>query len=290
MASNLGLLGGLGQGLMQGVSAFNDARKMNLTEDKEAREAKASQLGLDLKAKEAGYQIDPGGGLIETEAGKQKRKDAHDLSQAHAGYFGAKAKQDNLDKDSGKAFSDLQHNKDYQKAAASLDEADSLRKNVAEAMQNPYAAKALGVYAARYATGGQRLNQMEIQALGGRSDAVLDKLNQIATTAASGTLTPENAGYMQKFIDLTAKGHEATKNKIEDEYMGSFARRKGMEPDAASGLILGHPTSATRQKQTMGAQGLIPGAAGPEIPEGTVQQSRKTGAKRVWKGGQWQAM
>lgn len=65
--TNLGLLGGLAQGIKEGLSSYQDARKMRLSEDEMKRKSKIEQGTYQMGLQEKGYQEDPeSGGLIAT--------------------------------------------------------------------------------------------------------------------------------------------------------------------------------------------------------------------------------
>lgn len=66
--------GGIGQGLIQGLQAFNDTRKTNIQQEREDRSQKMQNAGLLLKALEGGYNLDPESGTLDqTPYAKQKQ-------------------------------------------------------------------------------------------------------------------------------------------------------------------------------------------------------------------------
>lgn len=101
------------------------------------------------------------------------------------------------------AYDSAQNDEVVKKAKGSLAEADTLLKATDDATQNPISANALAALAARYVSGGQRINRQEMEALGGGAKDVGDKLNQIVSTGRTGTLTPENAAFMKQFVAVT---------------------------------------------------------------------------------------
>lgn len=106
-------------------------------------------------------------------------------------------------KSSQASYDKLQSDGVYKKAKDQAAEANTLKGLLVDATTNPASANAAKIYAARYSTGGQRINKQEIEALGG-SKAVGAHLEQIAKTAVDGTLSPDNARFMSKFIDVTS--------------------------------------------------------------------------------------
>lgn len=164
-------------------------------------------------------------------------------------------------KDQAAVTNKISADKNYQKYDAQTKEAENLQNVIDSATTNPAAANAVGVYAARYASGGSRINRQEIEALGGGSKAIMDRLGQIYDTASKGTLSAENANFMKKFVDLTSKTAASAKADIEDKYTNAYARAKGIDPEDAAQVLLGR--SATQKKQ-----GLIDNGPQLQIPKG----------------------
>jgi hypothetical protein len=126
---------------------------------------------------------------------------------------------------------------EYDKAIGTVGMAKQIIPLIKDATTNPISANAVAMYAARYSNGGQRLNQPEIQAFQGGSKALLDRLSQIAKTGSSGTLTPQNAAFMDKFIRVSSAS--AQKSAV-DEAMTqakSFRDVYGRSPSWVNTLI-----------------------------------------------------
>jgi hypothetical protein len=124
----------------------------------------------------------------------------------------------------------LQQDTNYKKANQQVSDAKTLSTMTDAAVNDPIVAKALALYAARYSTGGQRLNQTEIKAMGGGSQAILDRLKQIATTEAYGTLTPDNAKFIHQFIDITSQGAQNQKTQMEQDRAEAWKKVHGNYP------------------------------------------------------------
>lgn len=183
-------------------------------------------------------------------------------------------------KDAAGLLNTIRHDDEFKKSSSQIREAESLKNVATEAVSNPAAANAMGVYAARYVSQGQRINRQEMEALGGGEKDILGRLGQIVDTASKGTLTPENAAFMAKFVDVTSKTAARNAGEAEDAFTGNYARTHSMDPDKASQLVVGHPTYATQQK------GLLRQA--PTDPlEGRTATNPQTGQKVMRKGGQW---
>lgn len=128
------------------------------------------------------------------------------------------------------AYKDTMNDKVVSQAKAQLAQADELRGATDDATSNPVSANALAALAARYVSGGQRINRQEMEALGGGAKDLSDKLSQIVQTGQKGTLTPENAAFMRTFIDVTGKTAQQTyQNAIKDR-ADSYADIYGVDP------------------------------------------------------------
>lgn len=65
--------GGIGQGLMEGVRAFNEGRRINIDEERARRSDEAARMGLLLQAQKEGFEFSPDGLLVESETGRAAR-------------------------------------------------------------------------------------------------------------------------------------------------------------------------------------------------------------------------
>jgi len=205
---------------------------------------------------------------ITTDASYKKVLDAIALKNEGATDKIDQKKSGLIDKDAQGVFKGIRGDKEWQKANGSATEAENLKNLIANATTNPAAANAIGVYAARFASGGQRINRQEMEQLGQGEKDIIGKTAQIAKQAATGTLTKANADYMRQFIDITSQEPTKQRNQIEDDFVSNFARRNKMDPDEAAQQILGHPTHATQAKQSTGLlQQASPGGPKPGMIE-----------------------
>jgi len=92
------MAGGIGKGLLSGLQGFRQARddereasRDAIAEKRMADAERAQRTGLLLKAQEAGYEIDPSGGLIETETGRKNRELAGREREAKLGLLRAQS-------------------------------------------------------------------------------------------------------------------------------------------------------------------------------------------------------
>lgn len=73
-STGLMIAGGIGQGLLQGVNSYNDARKIAMEEARARAAEKYQNAGLLLQANKEGFSFDPDSGLLaETDVGKSGR-------------------------------------------------------------------------------------------------------------------------------------------------------------------------------------------------------------------------
>lgn len=126
------------------------------------------------------------------------------------------------------AYKDTMNDKVVSQAKGQLAQADELMSATNDATSNPVSANALSALAARYVSGGQRINRQEMEALGGGAKDISDKLNQIMQTGSKGTLTPENAAFMRKFVDVTRKTAEESFQKAVKDRADSYAKIYGL--------------------------------------------------------------
>ncbi len=100
MALNRGLLvgGAVGQGLIDAVKSFREARRDDRADDRSDRQEKAQSAASAVAAAKTGYDIDPlTGSIFENENGKQQRRADIGLKNAQADFYRAKgAKEEGL--------------------------------------------------------------------------------------------------------------------------------------------------------------------------------------------------
>ena len=130
------------------------------------------------------------------------------------------------------AYKDTMNDRVVSQAKGQLAQADELMSATNDATQNPVSANALAALAARYVSGGQRINRQEMEALGGGAKDVSDKLNQIMQTGSKGTLSPENAAFMQKFVSVTRQSAQQSYQSAVKDRADSYAKIYGVDPNS----------------------------------------------------------
>lgn len=127
------------------------------------------------------------------------------------------------------AYKDTMNDRVVSQAKGQLAQADELMSATNDATQNPVSANALSALAARYVSGGQRINRQEMEALGGGAKDISDKLNQIMQTGSKGTLSPENAAFMQRFVNVTRQtAQQGYQNAVRDR-ADSYSKIYGVD-------------------------------------------------------------
>lgn len=127
-----------------------------------------------------------------------------------------------------KAYQAAQNDDVVKKAKGQLSQADELLAATNDATSNPASANALSVLASRYLTGGQRINQQEMQAMGSGAKDISDRLQQIFTTGREGTLTPENAAFMKQFIAVTRQSAQNAYQDALKDRADSYSKAYGI--------------------------------------------------------------
>lgn len=188
-----------------------------------------SQLSLDTK-KQYGDLIDSqklpvDKTQLEGKSAKQLKEYMDPIVKEAAS---AKERQSQLDRKDQefvqKSYEDMNKDDEYKKVKGAVGEANTISGLIKDAQSNPASANALPVYLAKFATGGQRLNEVEIVNLGQGGKDYQDKLMQIMNTAKAGTITPENAAYLNKFINVVYGKDSERKNRIEEERAKQLSR------------------------------------------------------------------
>jgi hypothetical protein len=156
------------------------------------------------------------------------------------------------------AVKGLRSDADYKKQKSTVSEAQNANTLIDEAGKNPTARQAVTIFLARFATGGQRINQQELQMLGQSSQQVRMRLTNYLNDLQKGTLTPEAAGYMKKFV--TVMGHAAEQNmqRIEETHAGDLARVHGLPEDEALYKLTGRRKEKVPEKAAPQQQQLTP--------------------------------
>ena len=104
--------------------------------------------------------------------------------------------------------------------------ANTAEDQVHLAVSNPVAYSSVPVTLARMMTGTSRINQMEIQRLGG-SQAILDKANQVATQLGSGTITQDNASWMEDLVNTIKNSHQTNIENRTAEIASQYRQLSG---------------------------------------------------------------
>lgn len=130
---------------------------------------------------------------------------------------------------------------EYQKANGVLAQAQTASANIDSAEKgNAVAYNALPIQLANMMTGGQRINAVEINRLGG-SKAILDRLTQIGEQMKSGDLTSTNANYMRGLVQTMTKGAESHKFQLEESQAQKYSERTGLSVEDSYQKVVGKP-------------------------------------------------
>lgn len=158
---------------------------------------------------------------------------------------------------------------------------------LAEATTNPTAANALSTHMARIASGGQRINTVEMAAFGG-SKALSDKVQQIIKTGASGTITSENAKFAQQYLDAIDRANQESYRQISEpiiqrtiknskkplEYKDAYERITGKFLPETTG-----PQATSLQTDTVSV--ISPTGQKGTIPKANLEKALAKGYKAV---------
>lgn len=301
-------LGGLAEGLNQGLMAFTQARRQAAQDDMEKQ-----KFNLDLAGK--GYRVNPDTNQLElTDTGQAQQKlgllkmndelasydpnskSAQNITEINKGLLkqsglsnvdisgmspqqqkdflnpqldtaaklaATKAQRESLRNDKTiKELSGIQDaltkNKEYAKAQGITSSADEAQATIQDALKNPASANAVPLILAKMSTGGQRLNETEIKAMGG-SQALDAKLAQVVQNAKAGTLTPENAAFMSQYVEVQRAAAERAATKTELTYAKNYASNHGIPVEDAYAKITGGKAFPT---------------ASPSAPAGLIGQTK----------------
>lgn len=232
------------QAAMMGVQGAQDQAKsaeqdrqdlMKYLSQKSALEFKGKKQEQDLSFKQKNLEENTRHhGVLESQGGQKSV-----INQGKADDKTDKD-QEKRDAESKKSLERAQGamNHDTAELRKQVDAADSVDGEIDEALKNPVAASGLPIRMARLASGGGRINEVEINKLGG-SQAVTDRLDQIVTTMTSGTLSKENYRYMKDVaaaIKVGAKKSLANRQKMHAQ---QFAQRSGGNVDEAYADLTG---------------------------------------------------
>ncbi len=184
------------------------------------------------------------------------------------------------DKNSWKDYSKrLDSDKVYQKALSGEAEVNNSMAALDQASGgNPMAGNSIPIVLARLATGGQRLNQTEIQMLGG-SKAVGARLSAAIEQAKTGNMTPENINFAKQVVQASARADAANKESAILRHATRAANEQNVDVDDAYERISGFP----REQKGLVQNGLVGGGApqaaapaGPQAPKvGEIQEGHR---------------
>lgn len=126
------------------------------------------------------------------------------------------------------AQKNLNTDKNYVKSGGILEETNSVAHQLDSALQNPVAAAAVPIALARMMTGGQRLNEVEINALGG-APGIVNRLQQIAQTMQNGTLDQSNHDFMTQLAQTLRKSAEENQTEAEKKHANQYSKLTGQD-------------------------------------------------------------
>ncbi len=189
------------------------------------------------------------------------------------------------DKNTWKDYSKrLDSDKVYQKALSGEAEVNNSMAALDQASGgNPMAGNSIPIVMARLATGGQRLNQTEIQMLGG-SKAVGARLSAALEQAKTGNMTPENIDFAKRVVQASARADAQNKESAILRHATRAANEQNTDVDEAYERISGFPRekkglvqsepqiglTAQAPAQESGLmstlKGLLPGGGAPTSP------------------------
>lgn len=104
--------------------------------------------------------------------------------------------------------------------------ADTANDQIHLAVSNPVAYSSVPITLARMMTGTSRINQQEIQRLGG-SQAIMDRANQIGKQMASGTVTQDNAQWMEGLVQTLHNSHQTNIENRTAELASQYRQLSG---------------------------------------------------------------
>lgn len=178
----------------------------------------------------------------------------------------------------------LQADDPYKKSIGVLTEGPNALAAINDALKNPGSAANVPIMLARLASGGQRLNEIEMEQQM-KAGAYGDQFQQFFTKAKQGVMTPEMADYARQFA-TTLMG-SAAQNKLgrENDIAGKYAVDAGLPFRQAysqltaqvPGTLAQTPGPSPRFAANSGAPGsqgsaaLVPAASASEKPAPNAQ-------------------
>lgn len=293
--SDYGMLQGLAEGVASGMDAYRAEkdRQFKIKQYQDQLDAKKLAQQIDLKSH--GLLQNPDTGEVDFTPEEQQKRQQQGLlgqaqvqeaqakaqeSKAHANYFqsqaGAPGQMSKIEmkdmKDDQKA---LQSDPDYKAATKGLSEIGLAKSQLAQARAgNAVAGNMMPVMVARLSTGGQRLNQQEIKMAGG-SQAVGAKIDQAIQQMKDGTLTKENADFVDQLITASEKAEHDNLESVVNRHAIVRASNKGIDPDEAYRQLTGTKRNSGGLLQNQ-PQGLLQqGGANPHPMDSAAVQWAK---------------
>lgn len=219
---------------------------------------------------------------------KQYGVDTNAATKAQAQYFKSLTDQQKRSTASDKtdtkydtdSLKELNHDKEYLAASTKYFKGPGLLNTIDDATYvdnnnpgNPVARQSLATELGLYTSGGQRLHQTTVEAMGLNKGSLMQRLDQIQSDALHGTLSQSNADFAKAFIQKESKSANDEANAIKGLRATEFESIHGRLPKWAGvatsqGMIPQAPSTPT-----------APTSSG--IPEGSKKMLTKSGEK-IW--------
>lgn len=168
--------------------------------------------------------------------------------------------------------------KDAEKEKDGLQELGKAQSLIANAATNPASANAVPITLSRLLTGTSRLNMVEINSQGG-SQAVLDKLSQLANRAKDGTLTADNVKWMQEMADIIGRAYVNGIDTIGRTHAQRLSRITGTPVKDGFEMMVGRAYTPPQDTQSPPPPVAPPPAVGVPHPTIRIKAVRDLGNK-----------
>lgn len=143
-------------------------------------------------------------------------------------------------------------NHDATKANQAMQAADDALANIQLAKSNPVAYSGTAIQMARAMAGGQRINKQELDRMGG-SQAVMDRLGQVAKEMQSGTLSDKNAQFFTEVAQSMKKAAMDDVHGIAKRHAQQYSQLSGEPLETAYQKISGTPMPQAAAPSPQGA-------------------------------------
>jgi hypothetical protein len=228
-------------GLMSLADAWNNGKTRMASDYRKPEtpeELRARQMAMEEKVLGSQNNLSKDElGLLKGQLDDELRKQ---MIMGHFGMANSAKKEAGDDKVLNTLQQNMIKDKNYVQLQGVTNAADGIRDMIAAA-QAPgggFSAQNLKIHMARLATGGQRLNIPEIQAQTG-DPAFQAKMKQFISTAESGTVTPENAAEMLRYIDEMDSAAERRLGHYEMDYANKVRARTNYDLPTAYERLTG---------------------------------------------------